>query len=214
MRYRQVDSGKQHDGTAVNDTFQIENDSSVGSLLSRVESLFDTEVTASVDDTGRIVIDNKTLGESQLELTLASNNNQLMLGSTTGVLDTSREGQDFAQAIQFSVNSATTGTLNLVDSNLLGLQSAQSSISAIDSAVDQLNNESSNMGAITNRLEFAQSNLYSIIQNTEASLSTIRDADFSEEATNLAKSQILTQAGSAMLVQANSLSQNILSLIR
>ena len=71
-----------------------------------------------------------------------------------------------------------------------------------------------NLGAVTNRLEFAHSNVYSGIQNTEASLSTIRDADFAEEAANLAKSQILTQAGSAMLAQANNLSQNILSLIR
>ena len=54
----------------------------------------------------------------------------------------------------------------------------------------------------------------SSIQNTEASLSSIRDTDFAEEAANLAKSQILTQAGSTMLAQTINLSQHILSLIQ
>ncbi|MBP97396.1 hypothetical protein CMK18_15710 [Candidatus Poribacteria bacterium] len=54
----------------------------------------------------------------------------------------------------------------------------------------------------------------SSIQNTEASLSNIRDTDFAKEAANLAKSKILTQAGSTMLAQANNLSQNIQSLIQ
>ena len=52
------------------------------------------------------------------------------------------------------------------------------------------------------------------IQNATASMSTIRDADFATEAAELAKNQILTQAGTTMLAQANSLSQNVLSLIR
>ena len=56
--------------------------------------------------------------------------------------------------------------------------------------------------------------MMSSIQNTASSLSTIRDTDFAEETANLAKSQILTQAGSAMLTQANNFPQNILSLLR
>ena len=114
----------------------------------------------------------------------------------------------------FSINSTTIGSLKLSDSSLSTLEGAQSAINSLDTAIDFLNDQRSNLGAATNRLEFAHSNVYSGIQNTEASLSTIRDADFAEEAANLAKSQILTQAGSAMLVQANNLSQNILSLIR
>ena len=123
-------------------------------------------------------------------------------------------GQSGQDTIQFQLNSATTNALSLADQNLSTLGQAQLSISAIDSAVNQLNYESSKLGAISNRLEFAHSNTYSSIQNTQSSLSIIRDADFAEEAANLAKSQILTQAGSAMLAQANNLSQNILSLIR
>ena len=114
----------------------------------------------------------------------------------------------------FGIASTTTDSLQLSDTNLSNLEDAQSTINSLDTAIDFLNDQRSNLGAVTNRLEFAHSNVYSGIQNTEASLSTIRDADFAEEAANLAKSQILTQAGSAMLAQANNLSQNILSLIR
>ena len=106
----------------------------------------------------------------------------------------------------FGIASTTTGRLQLSDTNLSNLEDAQSAINSLDTAIDFLNDQRSNLGAVTNRLEFAHSNVYSGIQNTEASLSTIRDADFAEEAANLAKSQILTQAGSAMLAQANNLS--------
>ena len=116
--------------------------------------------------------------------------------------------------LSFNISATTADNLSLTATNLSNLEDAQSAINSLDTAIDFLNDHRSNLGAVTNRLEFAHSNVYSGIQNTEASLSTIRDADFAEEAANLAKSQILTQAGSAMLAQANNLSQNILSLIR
>ena len=114
----------------------------------------------------------------------------------------------------FGIDSTTTDSLQLSDTILSNLEGAQTAINSLDAAIDFLNDQRSNLGAISNRLEFAHSNVYSSIQNTEASLSTIRDADFAVEAANLAKSQILTQAGSTMLAQANNLSQNILSLIQ
>jgi len=114
----------------------------------------------------------------------------------------------------FGIDSTTTESLQLSDTTLSNLEGAQTAINSLDSAIDFLNDQRSNLGAISNRLEFAHSNVYSSIQNTEASLSTIRDADFAVEAANLAKLQILTQVGSTMLAQANNLSQNILSLIQ
>jgi len=114
----------------------------------------------------------------------------------------------------FGIDSTTTDSLQLSDTTLSNLEGAQTAINSLDAAIDFLNDQRSNLGAISNRLEFAHSNVYSSIQNTEASLSTIRDADFAVEAANLAKSQILTQVGSTMLAQANNLSQNILSLIQ
>ena len=113
----------------------------------------------------------------------------------------------------FGIDSVTTDSLKLSNTDVNSLSDAQSTINALDAAIDFINDQRSNLGAITNRLEFAHSNVYSAMQNTESSLSTIRDADFAVEAANLAKSQVLTQADSSMLAQANNLSQNILSLL-
>jgi len=116
--------------------------------------------------------------------------------------------------LSVSIECVTVESLSLSDKNLTKLGDAQSTINSLDAAINFINDQRSNLGAVTNRLEFAHSSVYSGIQNTEASLSTIKDADFAVEAANLVKSQILTQAGSTMLAQANNLSQNILSLIQ
>ena len=94
------------------------------------------------------------------------------------------------------------------------LSSSQQSINNLDAMIGSVNNVRSEIGAKKNRLELTSSNLMNSIQNNSASMSTIRDADFAAEAAELAKNQILTQSGTAMLAQANSLSQNVLSLIR
>ena len=104
--------------------------------------------------------------------------------------------------------------LNLASTNLTALGDAQSAINELDTAIAKVNDSRGNIGAMQNRFEFTSSNLMNSIQNNSASMSTIRDADFAVEAADLARNQILTQSGTAMLAQANSLSQNVLSLIR
>ena len=114
----------------------------------------------------------------------------------------------------FGIDSVTTDSLLLADTDVDTLSDAQTTINSLDAAIDFINDQRSNLGAVQNRLGFADSNLMSSIQNTESSLSTIRDADFAVEASNLARTQILTQSGTAMLAQANQISQNILSLLK
>jgi flagellin len=92
--------------------------------------------------------------------------------------------------------------------------SYQGAITSLDAALTVVNDSRSNIGSIQNRLEYTASNLMASIQNESASMSTIRDADFAAEAADLAKNQILVQSGTAMLAQANGLSQNVLALIR
>ena len=104
--------------------------------------------------------------------------------------------------------------LNLASTNLTALGDAQSAINELDTAIAKVNDSRGNIGAMQNRFEFTSSNLMNSIQNNSASMSTIRDADFAVEAAELAKNQILVQSGTAMLAQANGLSQNVLSLIR
>jgi flagellin len=114
----------------------------------------------------------------------------------------------------FGIDSVTTDSLLLADTDVDTLSNTQTTINSLDAAIDFINDQRSNLGAVQNRLGFADSNLMSSIQNTESSLSTIRDADFALEASNLAHTQILTQSGTAMLAQANQISQNILSLLK
>jgi len=116
--------------------------------------------------------------------------------------------------ITLNISDATARGLGIEDSGLDALADAQRAVNALDSAIEKINDERSNIGSLQNRFEFAVSNLQSGIQNTDASRSSILDADFAVEAAGLAKNQILTQSGTAMLAQANQISQNILSLLQ
>ncbi len=116
--------------------------------------------------------------------------------------------------ITLNISDATARGLGIEDSGLDALADAQRAVNALDSAIEKVNDERSNLGSLQNRFEFAVSNLQSGLQNTDASRSSILDADFAVEAAGLAKNQILTQSGTAMLAQANQISQNILSLLQ
>jgi len=88
------------------------------------------------------------------------------------------------------------------------------SIKKIDSALDQVNSARGTLGAIQSRFENAVANIQIQAENTAASRGRIMDADFASETANLSRSQILQQAGTAMVAQANQLPQQVLSLLR
>ena len=116
--------------------------------------------------------------------------------------------------ITFNISDVTAKGLGIDDSDVNTLADSQRAINGLDAAITKVNNERSNIGALQNRFEFAVSNLQSSLQNTDASRSTILDIDFALEAAGMAKHQILTQSGTAMLAQANQISQNVLSLLK
>jgi len=116
--------------------------------------------------------------------------------------------------ITFNLADATSEGLAIAGIDLDSLGDAQSAVNSLDAAIAKVNDERSNIGSLQNRFEFASSNLMNSIQNNSASMSTIRDADFAVEAADLARNQILTQSGTAMLAQANQISQNVLSLLQ
>ena len=99
------------------------------------------------------------------------------------------------------------------DANVDTVDDARDAISALDHAIDDVNTERSQIGAVQNRLSFTISNLSSHTQAIEAGRSAIADVDFAAEATELAKNQILAQSGTAMLAQASAVSQNVLGLL-
>lgn len=94
------------------------------------------------------------------------------------------------------------------------IQGSQAAIKRIDAALSTVASSRSSMGAIQNRFESTISNLSNVSDNLSAAKSRITDADFAAETSKLTRSQILQQAGTAMLAQANSIPQNVLSLLR
>jgi len=117
--------------------------------------------------------------------------------------------------INLSLSSLRSADLGLgSDITLASFSSAEAAMDAIEAAYSRVNDVIGQIGAATNRLEFASTNLSSIIQNTMAAESTIRDADMAYEMMQFSKQNILAQAGTAMLAQANSLSQSVLQLLR
>jgi len=91
---------------------------------------------------------------------------------------------------------------------------AQNAVVAIDNALAEVSRERANLGAFQNRLEHAVSNMMNMSANTSDARSVIADADYAQESSALAKNQILQQAGTAMLAQANAQSQTVLSLLK
>jgi len=91
---------------------------------------------------------------------------------------------------------------------------ANDAINSIDNALETINSTRSELGAVSNRLDFTVSNLMNISENTAAARSRIVDADFAAETANLSRAQVLQQAASAMLAQANAAPQQVLSLLR
>ena len=91
---------------------------------------------------------------------------------------------------------------------------ASDAIAVLDSAIAKIDAQRADLGAISNRLDNTISNLSNIVMNTEASVSNIRDADFSKETSSLTRAQILTQAATSMLAQANASKQTVLSLLQ
>ena len=91
---------------------------------------------------------------------------------------------------------------------------ARTGIDLIDTAIKDVNIQRSKLGAVSNRLNHTVNNLTNISSNLSAAKGGIEDADFALETTNLAKNQILQQASTAMLAQANASKQNVLSLLQ
>lgn len=114
--------------------------------------------------------------------------------------------------------NASLGTANTttgIDTLSVGsFAGAQLAIDQVDSALDSINSARASLGAIQNRFESVVSNLSTTSENLSAARSQIMDADFAAETANLTRTQILQQAGTAMLAQANSAPQSVLSLLQ
>lgn len=118
-------------------------------------------------------------------------------------------GNDATKAgLTTATATASTNTLNVTT-----VSGSESLITAIDTALDSVNSSRATLGAVQNRFESVVTSLQSSAENLSSARSRIQDADFAQETASLTKAQILQQAGVAMVAQANSLPQNVLSLL-
>ena len=113
------------------------------------------------------------------------------------------------------INSGgSAGTNDLTDLDIGTSTNAATALSALAGAIDSVNSERAGLGASMSRLEYASDNLTNVAQNTGAARSRILDADYAAETTELARTQIIQQAATAMLAQANQSQQQVLALLR
>jgi flagellin len=134
---------------------------------------------------------------------------------------------DNSQNLLIKAGTGTTGVTRYLDDNytsasgqavrniaITSASLASDAVGIIDAALEDVASERANLGAIQNRLDHTINNLTNISTNTSASRSRIQDTDYGMETANLAKAQIIQQAATAMLAQANQSSQSVLSLLQ
>jgi flagellin len=124
-------------------------------------------------------------------------------------------GQTFSVTLS-STDSATSALsiAGLAITTTASSTAASSAITTIDSAIDYINNIRATVGASINRLTYAADNLTNISQNVQASRSSIVDTDYATASTQLSRAQIVQQAATAMLAQANQQPQTVLALLK
>ena len=109
------------------------------------------------------------------------------------------------------------GSADAQDLEALNLQdkaSSSTAITQVDKALENINAHRATLGSTINRIEYAVDNLANVSQNASASRSRVQDANYATESTELARTQIIQQAGTAMLAQANQQSQSVLALLK
>jgi flagellin len=102
----------------------------------------------------------------------------------------------------------------IIATNITAVDHANAAIAKLDTAIAAMNTQRATFGSAINRLEYASDNLANVSQNTSASRSRVLDADYASETTELARTQIIQQAATAMLSQANQQAQSVLALLR
>jgi flagellin len=154
---------------------------------------FSFQVGANTGTKNQISVTINAMDAETLDLNTAAHKNLLLV-----VADA-----DFVTADHDLTGAATTATGN-----------AMQSIGLIDLAIKTVNNQRSELGAVSNRLNHSVNNLTNMSANLSSAKGRIEDTDYAIETTNLAKNQILQQASTAMLAQANASKQNVLGLLQ
>ena len=193
--------------------------SGTGTTASADRSSLNTEFQTLVDEIDRIV-DNTTFnGRNVLNAAAGGAANVSKVAFQVGAGTKQTISLTFGNFLQTGASgtfkSLASATLTLsAATTTLGITNASKVMVVTDLAIERVSKQRATFGAITNRLEHAIDNLTNVKTNTEASRSRILDTDYAESTSELARTQIIQQAGTAMLAQANALPATVLALLQ
>jgi flagellin len=166
-----------------------------------------TGITTALTATAGTAADTTITRRSLVTLSSTNSAGINVSGSTAAALTAAGLSEGSATV----TTTAGTGVSSL---NLATAAGSQSALTTLDTAINTITNSRAAMGAYQNRLTASISNLETTSMNLSASRSRILDTDYAKETTNLAKSQIIQQAATAMLAQANQSGQSVLALLK
>ncbi|URN96100.1 MAG: flagellin FliC [Candidatus Pristimantibacillus lignocellulolyticus] len=176
----------------------LANQSKNGTYSSSDRTKLNLEVTQLVSEINNIATGTKFNGISLL-------NASSSISFQTGVNNT--------DTISVATKSMQANDIGITGITIATVAGASAAIAAVSNAIENVSTQRATFGAVQNRLEHTVNNLGVNKENLSAAHSRIRDADMAAEMTNFTKNQILVQAGTSMLAQANSVPQNVLKLL-
>ena len=169
----------------------------------------DLEFQALIAEVDRIASNTQWNGANRMDLASGSDVFSLQIGTAASqTMSVTFVSWDTADAANTAYGVDISG-LDVQDTT-----NASAAITALDTAINGAVAEQAKYGAYISRLQHASDNLMNVAQNTDASRSRIADADYAKETTELARTQIIAQAGTAMLAQANQVKQSVLALLQ
>ncbi|WP_329891763.1 flagellin [Stenotrophomonas sp. SMYL11] len=173
-----------------------------------------TAINAKIGETGVYAeVDGATAGQINLTSVKESVGKDGKFSAMTATAGTSAGITGFDSAAATASTAAAPGKL-LKDVDISTVKGAQQALEVVDKALGSINNTRADLGAIQNRFTSVVANLQTSTENLSASRSRIKDTDFAKETAELTRTQIMQQAGTAMLAQANQVPQGVLSLLR
>jgi len=201
---------KSDDGTTATD-YTVANINSDGELFvvttgAASPKVAHTAIVTIEDTDGADVVSLTVALTATNASTIAESLGDAIKAARTG-LSVDESAMDAGKLTFSAAGSDSGGALGTVSNS-------RDAITTIDAVLQNLNNQRAQLGSYSNRLDSTVSNLTNISSNLQAGRGRIEDADFAAETTSLAKSQILQQASTAMLAQANASKQNVLSLLQ
>ena len=188
-------------------------------MLQRMRELAVQSSNATNSASQRVYLNNE-FKSLQVEITrIADNttwNNSKVFGPTaaTALTLTFQAGILSGQTISVTLSAMDATGLSVNTESLTTFTASQSAITTIDASIEMVNSARSTMGATMNQLSYSADNMVNISTNIAASRSTIMDTEYATASATLSKAQIIQQAATAMLAQANQQPQSVLSLIK